>query len=81
MFKFDNVPGPGSYNLPNRGKNRSASIRSRGKDHSLDQIIKIPGPGSYNVNFSTVSGKMLNSRYQSIKSPRMNKIEAKVSEE
>ena len=69
MFRFAYVPGPGAYNPSSKEYNRSASITSRTKDHTLDEKIKLPGPGEYNTNLSTLIGKMINSKFESIKCP------------
>ena len=69
MFKLSNVPGPGAYNPSYEEYNRSASITSRTKDHTLDEKIKVPGPGEYNTNLSTLAGRIMNSKYENIKCP------------
>lgn len=70
MFMKSEVPGPGAYNPKETRHETSFTLKSRVRDSSLDEKIKVPGPGHYiHLQLINKLGRYPASKYENSRCP------------
>lgn len=74
MFIRSDVPGPGSYDPKVTHHESNFALKSRVRDNSLDEKIKVPGPGHY-VHLELINklGRYPTSKYENSRCPIISK--------